>query len=130
MFLDAIAAFNQAEYYVCHDLLEEIWHNADPSDRNFYQGILQIAVGLYHLQNLNQNGAAMLLGEGIGRLRRYCPDYQNLNLADLVLESASLLRVVQQVSKENFPLIVQQLETSDLSITSLSVTKPKIKFIG
>lgn len=124
MFREAIAAFNEAEYYTCHDLLEEIWHNADASDRNFYQGILQIAVGLYHLHNLNQNGAAILLGEGIGRLRRYCPEYEGLNIADLICESASLLSAIQQISKENFPDFVKQMEASQLSIIT-----PKIKFV-
>ncbi|MFO0212823.1 MAG: DUF309 domain-containing protein, partial [Pseudanabaena sp.] len=49
LFAEAIFQFNNGDYYACHDTLEAIWNDAWQSDRAFYQGILQIAVGLYHL---------------------------------------------------------------------------------
>jgi uncharacterized protein len=110
LFDKAIRAFNLQEYYLCHDCLEELWHEADLSDRNFYQGILQIAVGLHHLQNYNWQGTAILLGEGIGRLRRYCPEYNQIDVAELMIDANELLIAVQQVGIDYFPDFVNQLE--------------------
>jgi len=69
-FLQAIAQFNQGEYYACHDTLEALWMEAIEPERTLYQGLLQMAVAGYHLGNGNQRGAILLLGEGLSRLRR------------------------------------------------------------
>jgi len=68
-----ITQFNQQDFYGCHDTLEAIWLEAIAPEKNFYQGILQIAVGCYHLGNDNWRGAVILLGEGIRRLADYSP---------------------------------------------------------
>ena len=70
-FWQGIEQFNQQQFYDCHNTLEAIWIDAEPSEKNFYQGILQIAVALHHLSNLNWRGAVILMGEGINRLRFY-----------------------------------------------------------
>jgi hypothetical protein len=81
---EGIALFNQGEYYRCHDVLEAIWMEANTLEKPFYQGILQIAVGLYHLGNLNWQGASILLGEGVNRLRPFEPAYSGVDVARLV----------------------------------------------
>ena len=81
---EGIALFNRGEYYACHDALEAIWMEAPSAEKPFYQGILQIAVGLYHLGNHNWRGAMTLLGEGVNRLRAFEPDYEGVDVAKLV----------------------------------------------
>ncbi|OIP71023.1 MAG: hypothetical protein AUK48_13035 [Oscillatoriales cyanobacterium CG2_30_44_21] len=114
MFEEAIALFNSGGYYACHDLLEEIWHNAWQSDRAFYQGILQIAVGLYHLNNQNWHGATILLGEGTSRLPAYLPDYQTVDIANLLEDSLHILKAVQVGSKDGLSNILNSLDNGDL----------------
>lgn len=79
-----MALFNQGKYYDCHDVLEALWMEADALEKPFYQGILQIAVGLYHLGNHNWRGATILLGEGVNRLRPFEPSYGGVAVADVV----------------------------------------------
>jgi predicted metal-dependent hydrolase len=69
-------------------------------DRTFYQGILQLAVGLYHLSNYNWRGAVILLGEGIGRLQSYRPDYGTVDLDQLIDQSQTLLKALQTSGDE------------------------------
>ena len=69
--------------------------------KTFYHGILQIAVGIYHLSNLNWNGAAILMGEGLYRLRDYESDYGGIDIDRLLEQSTALLRQVQMVGQEN-----------------------------
>ncbi|XQQ07818.1 MAG: DUF309 domain-containing protein [Leptolyngbya sp. IPPAS B-1204] len=61
-FWQGIEEFNQQQFYACHDTLEAIWMEAIEPQKTFYQGILQIAVALYHLGNQNFRGAIILLG--------------------------------------------------------------------
>jgi uncharacterized protein len=95
-FWQGVAQFNRQEFYACHDTLEAIWMEAIEPQRTFYQGVLQIAVALYHLGNDNLRGAAILLGEGMNRLRHYQPTYADIDVATLVSQSAELLTVLQQ----------------------------------
>ncbi|AFY72239.1 hypothetical protein Syn7502_00065 [Synechococcus sp. PCC 7502] len=98
-FLEAIAQFNKQEFYTCHDLLEAIWMDAYYPEKTFYQGLLQIAVGLYHLGNSNYKGSMILLGEGIGRLRDFQPEYKGVNVSQLIQDSAELLSKIQKSGK-------------------------------
>ena len=113
-FEEAIAQFNSGDYYACHDTLEAIWNDAWQSDRAFYQGILQIAVGLYHLKNQNWHGAAILLGEGTSRLPAYLPNYQSIDVETLLEDSLVILRTVQLSGKEGIWNLLKSLENGDL----------------
>tara|TARA_Y100001968_G_scaffold48135_1_gene38393 strand:- start:210 stop:602 length:393 start_codon:yes stop_codon:yes gene_type:complete len=69
-FKEGLTLFNSGEWYLAHDLLEELWHETNGPERRTIQGILQIAVAQIHLESGNSNGATILYGEGIGRLKR------------------------------------------------------------
>ena len=48
---------------------EEIWNSVDGDERQVIQGILQVSVSQFHLTKGNLNGATILLGEGLGRIK-------------------------------------------------------------
>ncbi|MEL6500805.1 MAG: DUF309 domain-containing protein [Cyanobacteria bacterium J06623_1] len=95
-----IAEFNQQQFYACHDTLEAIWVDAPEADKRFYQGILQVAVGCYHLSNDNLRGAIILLGEAVRRLCDYQPDYQEVDVEQLLEQALALLQALQQLQPE------------------------------
>ena len=120
-FVAAIAQFNNAEYYACHDTLEEIWHNAWQCDRAFYQGILQIAVGFYHLKNQNWHGATILLGEGTSRLTAYLPDYQSVDVESLLESSLEILRTVQISGKTGMSDLVKKIDDGEVNLPKIQI---------
>ena len=63
--------FNSFQWYKSHDIFEEIWHETGGPERQLLQGILQVAVAQVHLENNNINGATILYGEALGRLKRF-----------------------------------------------------------
>ena len=63
--------FNSCQWYKSHDVFEEIWHETGGPERQVLQGILQVAVAQVHLENSNINGATILYGEALGRLKRF-----------------------------------------------------------
>ena len=120
MFEEAIAQFNNGDYYTCHDTLEAIWNDSWQSDRAFYQGILQIAVGLYHLQSQNWHGATILLGEGTSRLPAYLPEYQSIDVENLLADSLQILRTVQTTGKEGMADLLTKIDQGDLKIPKIT----------
>ncbi len=120
MFEEAIAQFNNGDYYACHDTLEAIWNDSWQSDRAFYQGILQIAVGLYHLKSENWHGAAILLGEGTSRLSAYLPEYQSIDVENLLEDSLQILRTVQTTGKEGMADLLTRIDQGDLKIPKIT----------
>lgn len=121
-FWEGIDQFNRQEFYDCHDTLEAIWMNAVSAEKNFFQGILQIAVGLHHLRNENWRGAVILMGEGINRLHAYPVDYGGIDVEGLIDQASVLLKQLQIAGAEQVGAIAQQLyapqssETADLSL--------------
>ncbi len=115
-----VEQFNQKDFYACHDTLEALWMEAEDRDRNFYQGILQIAVSLYHLGNSNWRGAVILLGEGISRLRNYEPAYCEIDVEKLIDASTELLRNLQQAGPENVSDFVEKMKAGSLPTPYIS----------
>lgn len=82
---DAITKFNQYDYFECHEILEDIWFDTHDESKDFYQGLLHIAVGLHHLTNKNNiNGMKLQFGKAFSRLERYLPEYNGVELAALL----------------------------------------------
>ncbi|MEL6603260.1 MAG: DUF309 domain-containing protein [Cyanobacteria bacterium J06614_10] len=107
-----IDEFNRGEFYACHDTLEAIWMDADSAEKPFYQGILQVAVAFYHLGNLNWRGGAILMGEGINRLRRFEPSYQSVDVEELVDQAVEWLTQVQSCGEEGLAELMANSQQS------------------
>lgn len=99
-FWQGVEQFNSRQFYACHDTLEALWMEATEPEKTFYQGILQIAVALYHLGNSNWRGAVILLGEGINKLRRYPDTYAGIDVDELLISSAAMLTALQQAGPD------------------------------
>jgi hypothetical protein len=54
-----------------HEVLEASWRAAPPGERDLWQGLAQVAVGLTHARRGNQRGAAALLRRGAARIGGY-----------------------------------------------------------
>ena len=78
-----LAQFNDGLFYECHDTLEEVWSGVRGPSRDFFQGLIQVAVGFYHLGNGNRAGAERLLRRALARLSRYPGRYAGVALAPL-----------------------------------------------
>lgn len=117
-FWQGVAQFNSGQFYDCHDTLEALWIEALEPEKTFYQGILQIAVALYHLGNGNVRGATILLGEGINRLRRYPSDFAGIDVDDLMVASLDFLKALQTSPTE---VAINLLSNDELAVPTLKV---------
>jgi predicted metal-dependent hydrolase len=75
-----IQEFNQGLYFECHESLEEVWLEEHGADREFYQGIIQIAAGYYKWQQGVLAGAVKLWTSGLEKIGRYGPAHLGVEL--------------------------------------------------
>lgn len=113
-FARGIRLFNEKEFFECHDVWEELWHEERGESRRFLQGMIQAAVACYHLSNGNSTGAISQYMKSLDKLEKYPPDYMNIDLALFreaitnCLDGANAMReqgASYEVAAEYFPLI-------------------------
>ncbi|MEO8250989.1 MAG: DUF309 domain-containing protein [Chloroflexota bacterium] len=79
-----VALFNGRRYWHAHEAWETLWRAAPDSERDFCQGLIQVAAGLLHLQRRNARGARNKLFEGLAKLRPYQPVHRGIVMNELV----------------------------------------------
>jgi predicted metal-dependent hydrolase len=68
-----IDEFNRAYFFEAHETLEDLWRETYGPLHTFYQGLIQLAVGLYHLSNGNYKGAHSQFEKGLAKLEGFQP---------------------------------------------------------
>ena len=92
--------FKAGDFHAAHDVLEEIWL---PSRSTFYKGLIQVAVGFYHLENGNIHGARRLWETALGYLEPYPSPYMGLDvdrLRTFLREAPAVLPPVRRLSEQ------------------------------
>lgn len=94
-FARGLAEFNDRLFFECHDTLEEIWSGMRGAPRDFFQGLIQAAVGFYHFGNGNRAGALSTLRRSLERLRRFPERYAGVELEPLRAAMGEWLRALE-----------------------------------
>ena len=93
IFLDALNLFNNQKWYEAHDAFEDIWNTLEGDERQIIQGILQVSVSQFHLSKGNLNGATILIGEGLGRIK-------NRTYIDLGIDLESFCKCLEKLLRK------------------------------
>ena len=94
LFLRGIEYFNECEFYEAHDVWEELWAEYRGPSREFFQGLIQVAVALHHFGNGNLGGARKLYRGSCKYLERYRPRHLGVDLEKLLAEFEACLQEV------------------------------------
>lgn len=76
--------FNHQLFFEVHEVLEARWLQETGQEKLFLQGLIQIAVAFYHLENANLRGAQMLLQDGMAKLSPYRPAFLGVELQEFL----------------------------------------------
>jgi len=68
-------------FFEAHEELEIAWRAASPEERDFYQGLVHVAVAWYQAGRGNTVGAQRQLEKGLRRLEPYEPEHRGVNVA-------------------------------------------------
>lgn len=80
LYLRGITHFNEEDFFTSHEVWEELWIRERGPSRQFYKGLIQAAVSLYHLGRGNLRGARTLSARSRACLTPYRPDYLGLDV--------------------------------------------------
>ena len=109
-FYNALNLFNNQKWYEAHDAFEDIWNTLDGDERQIIQGILQVSVSQFHLSKGNLNGATILLGEGLGRIKNRTNIDLGIDLDFFCKSLEDLLRKLQhreELNENDKPYLVR-----------------------
>jgi hypothetical protein len=73
-----------------HEVLEASWKAAPAAERDFWQGLAQLAVGLTHARRGNAAGAVTLLRRGAARIAGYPAGRYGMDPGALAVAAAGL----------------------------------------
>lgn len=88
----AIDLFDGGHYLAAHELFEELWEDTHGPESAFYQGLLQAAVALHHLEGGNREGAEKLHADARRSLAAYLPRHADVDLARFLRELGARLQ--------------------------------------
>lgn len=113
--LQGIREFNRGEWYECHETVEDLWIGESGEMRDFYQGIIQIAIALHHWRNGNFGGAVSLLTGGADYLRRVSDRCQWVDVCALIADSEQMKAALEECGKERMaslgPGVIPRIKT-------------------
>jgi predicted metal-dependent hydrolase len=91
LFRRGVALFNGVRYWHAHEAWETLWRAAPDEERDFYQGLIQLAAGLLHLQRRNRRGARNKLSEGVAKLKPFQPAHHGIFVNELIGRAERIL---------------------------------------
>lgn len=101
LYVKFIYYFNvERDYFECHEVMEELW--LEEGRAPLYQGLLQVAVGLYHHRNGNVSGAIKLFTAALEKLAGRQAEVMGIDLALLVADSQRYLQQLERMAELPF----------------------------
>jgi hypothetical protein len=100
--------FNNRRFFQAHEAWETAWHPSSEDERDFWQGITQVAVGFTHYQRGNPKGSVSLLRKGARKLDAYGETHRGVPVAALAKagrKAASSIEKAGTTTPIDFPSI-------------------------
>ena len=72
------------EYFAAHEELELAWRAAPREERDFFQGLVHVAVAWYQAERGKPVATARQLAKAIRRLEPFAPEHRGVDVAALV----------------------------------------------
>lgn len=96
----AIRQFNARQWFECHETLEDLWIGEEGEVRDFFQGVLQIAVALHHWRNGNYGGAISLLNGGVKLLSHVSEACLWVDVVQLISDANRMREGLEELGRE------------------------------
>ena len=78
LFIRGVRLFNQGRFFEAHEILEDVWRAAPNLEKQYLQGLIQLAVAFHHQSTGNSVGACSLVERGTRNLSQASADFGNI----------------------------------------------------
>ncbi len=85
-------------FFEAHEELELAWRAAPADERDFYQGLVHVAVAWYQAGRGNPVGAARQLEKATRRLGAFAPSHRGVDVAGVLMQVEAARETVAQGS--------------------------------
>ena len=79
-----LASIRSGDYFGAHEELELAWRAADAAERDFFQGLVHVAVAWYQAGRGNRVGCRRQLEKAARRLAPYAPRHRGIDVANVL----------------------------------------------
>jgi predicted metal-dependent hydrolase len=86
-----------------HEVFEASWKSGPPAERELWQGLAQLAVGLTHANRGNARGAVTLLRRGAARVRAYRGAVHGMDLVGVLAACDELAARIERQGLADIP---------------------------
>lgn len=126
IFFQGLLLFNaQRDFFEAHETWEDIWHIASGNRRKFYQGLIQIAVTLVHLQRNNRLGGERLHESVLERFDGLPAIFMGVDIKQLLAKYEQLvLPAIDKANPPNKLFDTDRLFTIDLLYDPFGAPQP------
>ena len=90
-----LEAIRAGKYFEAHEELELAWRAAAPEERDFYQGLVHVAVAWYQAGRSRPVATASQLEKAARRLAPFAPEHRGVDVADVLAQVAAAREVVR-----------------------------------
>jgi predicted metal-dependent hydrolase len=88
------------EFFAAHEELEDAWRAAEPAERDFFQGLVHVAVAWYQAGRGRRIGCERQLEKARRRLAPYAPSHRGVEIASLLVQLEVAAKTVEAGSLE------------------------------
>ena len=93
----------RGEFFAAHEELELAWRAAPAEERDFYQGLVHVAVAWYQAGRGNRVGCERQLEKAARRLGGYAPRHEGVEVASVLEQVRAAAAVVRGGSLDLAP---------------------------
>jgi len=95
-FKRGLEAIRAGRYFAAHEELEEAWRAAPPDERDFFQGLVHVAVAWYQAGRGRPVATASQLEKAARRLGPFAPAHRGVDIAGVLAQvEAAQARVAE-----------------------------------
>ena len=96
-----IERFNDKQFWDAHEALEDAWNAESAPVRDFYRGVLQLAVVCYHLRRKNLRGARKVYVRSQKWLKPFPDICQGVALGRLQADMVAVMAEAERLGAEH-----------------------------
>ena len=94
------------EFFAAHEELELAWRAAETAERDFFQGLVHVAVAWYQASRGNGVGCGRQLEKAARRLAPYAPEHRGVDVAAVLAQVEEARREVARGSLALRPVVL------------------------
>ena len=95
---EGLELIRRGAYFEAHESLEDAWRAAGPEEKDFFQGLVHVAVAWHHAGRGNRPGCERQLVKAARRLGPFAPRHRELDVDAVLAAVAAAQRVVESGS--------------------------------